>query len=128
MTYDVDFKQFGSNMQNFKIFSFWPFFFSIENALFRNVFFTYNVPVVLYPPAKQSFRGYIVFSMSGILSFRQYLRCCSITLIAFVRFCSNLHHTLTIRQCIFNRKIGAEGLVLQELCHFVILKICLYYD
>ena len=24
---------------------------------------------------------------------------CCITLIAFVRFCSKLHHTLTIRQC-----------------------------
>ena len=48
---------------------------------------------------------------------------------AFVRFCSNLHHTITIRQCMFDRKIGAEGSVLQELCHFVILTIrCLCYD
>ena len=52
---------------------------------------------------------------------------CSKTLIAFVRFCSNLHHILTIRQCIFDRKIGAEGSVLQELCHFVIITIrCLH--
>ena len=29
----------------------------------------------------------------------------------------------------FDRKTGAEGSVLQELCHFVILTIrCLYYD
>ena len=40
----------------------------------------------------------------------------------FVRFCSNLHHTLTIRQCMFGRKKGAEGSVLQvlDLCHFVV--------
>ena len=54
---------------------------------------------------------------------------CSITLIAFVWFYSYLHHTITIRQCMFDMKIGAEGSVLQELCHFVILTIrCLYYD
>ena len=39
---------------------------------------------------------------------------CSISLIGFVRFCSNLHHTLTIKQCICSRKMGAEGSVLQE--------------
>ena len=38
----------------------------------------------------------------------------------FVRFCSNFHNTITIRQCVFGGKIGDEGLVLQELCHFVI--------
>ena len=38
----------------------------------------------------------------------------SITLIAFIWFCSYLHHTITIRQCMFERKIGAEGSVLQE--------------
>ena len=48
---------------------------------------------------------------------------CSITFITCVRFCSNLHHTLTIRECMFNRKIGAEGSVLQDLCLCVILMI-----
>ena len=38
----------------------------------------------------------------------------------FVRICSNFHHTITIRQCMFDCKIGAEGSVLQELCHFLI--------
>ena len=51
----------------------------------------------------------------------------SITLIAFVWFCSYLHHTITIRQCVFERKLGAEGSVLQELCHFVILTIRFLY-
>ena len=38
----------------------------------------------------------------------------SITLVAFVWFCSYLyHHTITIVQCMFERKIGAEGSVLQ---------------
>ena len=41
--------------------------------------------------------------------FRPHLRCLLYTLMAFVRFCSNLHHTITITQCIFGRKIGAEG-------------------
>ena len=82
---------------------------------------------IIIPPAKHSFRGVSCFQHvgdSGILStFKVF-----ITLIAFVRFCSNLHHTLTIRQCMFGGKIGAEGSVLQELCHFVILTIrCLYY-
>ena len=48
-------------------------------------------------------------------------RFCSVTFVALARFCSNFHHTLTIRHCMFYRKIGAEGSVLQELCHFVIL-------
>ena len=53
----------------------------------------------------------------------------SITLTAFVRFCSDLHHTITIRQCMFDRKIRAEGSVFQDLCHFVILTIrCFYFD
>ena len=48
---------------------------------------------------------------------------------AVVQFCSNLHHTLNSRQCMFDRKIGAEESVLQELCLFVILTIrCWYYD
>ena len=38
----------------------------------------------------------------------------------FVRFCSNFHHTITIRQCTYGDKIGTEGSVLQELCHIVI--------
>ena len=38
----------------------------------------------------------------------------------FVRFCSNFHSIITIRQCVFDGKIGDEGSVLQELCHFVI--------
>ena len=50
-----------------------------------------------------------------------FLRFCSVTLIALALFCSNFHHTLTIRHCMFCRKIGAEGSVLQEFCHFVIL-------
>ena len=41
--------------------------------------------------------------------------------VALARFCSNFHHTITISNCMFCRKIGAEGSVLQELCHFVIL-------
>ena len=56
------------------------------------------------------------------------------TLVALARFFSNFHHTLTIRHCMFCRKIGAEGSVLQELCHFVILtardhffKVLLFY-
>ena len=53
--------------------------------------------------------GYTVFSMSVIPSFCQHLGFCSIALIAFVQFFFNLHHTLTIRQCMFNRKIGTEG-------------------
>ena len=57
--------------------------------------------------------GYTVFSMSVILWFHQFYGIYFITLIAFVRFCSNLHHTLTIRQCMFDRKIGAAGSVLQ---------------
>ena len=57
-------------------------------------------------------------------SFRQHL---SVLLYNFDSFCLILfkftHHTLTIRECMFDRKIGAEGSVLQELCLFVILII-----
>ena len=42
---------------------------------------------------------------------------CSITLIAFVWFCSKLHHTLPIRQCTFARKIGAEGSISRVMPH-----------
>ena len=34
-----------------------------------------------------------------------------------------LHNIFTIRQCMFGRKIGAEGSVFQELYDFVILTI-----
>ena len=50
-----------------------------------------------------------------------FYRFCSVTFVALARFCSNFHHTLTNRHCMFCRKIGAEGSVLQELCHFVFL-------
>ena len=58
-----------------------------------------------------------------IPSFRHHFfyRFCSVTFVALARFCSNFHHTLTIRHCKFCKKIGAEGSVLQTLCHFVIL-------
>ena len=72
--------------------------------LFFATFSTMNFVIFLYS-------WYTVFSMSVD----------SITSIAFVWFCSNLQHIITIRQCMFDRKIGAEGSVLQELCHFVIL-------
>ena len=98
---------------------------------------------LFYTPAKGVFRGVYCFQHvcpSMILltskgfapSFHDSVNSqgfCAITLIAFVQFCSNVHHTLTIRQCMFDREIGAEGSVLQELCLFVILTIrCLYYD
>ena len=82
----------------------------------------------IIPPAKHSFRGVYCFQPvrhSVIPSIRHsdsiFLRFCSVTLVALTRFCSNFHHTLTIRHCMFYRKKGAEGSVLQELCHFVIL-------
>ena len=53
-------------------------------------------------------------------SFHQHLRFSSVTLVMFVRFLSNFHDTVTIRQCMFDGKIGTEGSVLQELCHLVI--------
>ena len=80
------------------------------------------------PPAKRSFRGVYCFQPvrhSVIPWFRHseiiFLWFCSVTLVPTARFCSNFHHTLAIRHCMFCRKIGAEGSVLQELCHFVIL-------
>ena len=45
--------------------------------------------------------------------------------VAFVQFGSNLQQTLTVRCCMLGRKKGAEGSVLQQLCHFVILAIFL---
>ena len=44
-----------------------------------------------------------------------------------INFCSNFQHTLTVRQHMFYRKIGTEGSVLQELCHFVILSFCPHF-
>ena len=40
-------------------------------------------------------------------------------------FFPNLHCTLTIRQCMFSRKKGAQGQVLQEFCHFMMFAIWL---
>ena len=82
--------------------------------------------LVFIPPAKRSFRGVYCFEPvrhSVIPSFRDlfFLWFCSVTLVPTARFCSNFHRTLAIRHCMFCRKIGAEGSVLQELCHFVIL-------
>ena len=48
----------------------------------------------------------------------------SFCLILFIFTPHHYHQTMH-----FERKIGAEGLVLQELCRFVFLTIiCLYYD
>ena len=86
----------------------------------ENWFLTY------YTPRKRSLRGVYCFESvrdSMIPSFRDHFfyRFCSVTFVALARFCSNFHHRLTIRHCMFRKKIGAEGSVLQELCHFVIL-------
>ena len=79
----------------------------------------------LYPPQNVVLGGYTVLSLSVIPWFRHseiiFLWFCSVTLVPTARFCSNFHHTLAIRHCMFCRKIWAEGSVLQELCHFVIL-------
>ena len=56
-----------------------------------------------------------------ILNVMNFFKGFALTFVALARFCSNFHHTLTNRHCMFYRKIGAEGSVLQELCHFVIL-------
>ena len=79
----------------------------------------------LYPPQNAVLGGYTVLSLSVILWFRHseiiFLWFCSVTLVPTARFCSNFHHTLAIRHCMFYRKIGAEGSVLQEfmpLCNF----------
>ena len=71
---------------------------------------------LLYPLQNGVLGGYTVFSMSVIPSFHQHLRVLLCNFDSFLRFCSNLHYTLTIRECMFSRKIGAEGSVLQELC------------
>ena len=68
--------------------------------------------------------GYTVFSKSVVPKFRQHLM---ILLYNFDSFCPILfkfthHHNHQTNQQI-DRKIGAEGSVLQELCHFVILTI-----
>ena len=84
---------------------------------------THTQNVVFIPPAKCSFRGVYWFQHvhdSVIPStFKVFT-----TLIAFVRFCSNLHHTLIIRQCMFGMKIGAAGSVLQR----VIMLLCNSYN
>ena len=51
----------------------------------------------------------------------------SITLIAFIWFCSYLHHTITTRQCMFDRKIGVEGQYYKSYATFLTIR-CLYYD
>ena len=82
---------------------------------------SYRYLFLLYP-LQNIVLGAILFSACP--SFRlsiHILRFCSVTLVALARFCSNFHHTLTIRHCMYCRKIGAEGSVLQELFHFVIL-------
>ena len=84
------------------------------------------------PPPQNVVLGGILFSAcpsfrdSVIPRFRHsdiiFLRICPVTYVAHGRFCSNLYHTLDIiRHCMFCRKIGVEGSILQELCHFVIL-------
>ena len=84
----------------------------------------------LYSPQNRVLGGYTVFSMSVILKFRQHLRLLLYNFDSFCPILFKLHHTLTIGQCMFDRKIGAEGSVLQELCHFVILIIrcCIITD
>ena len=83
-----------------------------------------------YTNCKTSFIGVYCFHYVHdlvILSFRQHPRFLLYNINSFFRFL-NLHHTLTIRHCMCDRKVGAEGSVLQELCLFVILAIrCLYY-
>ena len=101
----------------------------LNKAIFRQLYVVYNYTGGLL--------GAVVGGIGGILcsacpSFRDSESkkgFCFITLIAFVRFCSSLLHTLTVRQCTFDRKIGAERSVLQELWLFVIFTIgCLYYN
>ena len=82
--------------------------------------------MIIIPPAKHSFRGVYCFPPvrdSVILSFRDSGNILSITKVALARFCSNFHHTLTIRHYTFCRKIGAKGSVLQELCHFLFFTV-----
>ena len=104
-----------------------------EYLMQTSIFFLAKREIIcIIPPPNGVLVGYTVFSMSMIPKFRYSVNIWgvySITLIAFVRVCSLLQHTLTIRQCMFDRKKGAETSVLQELWYFVILTIrCLYYD
>ena len=85
---------------------------------------------IIIPSAKHSFRGVCCFQPvrdSEILSFHDHFL--KVLLGNFITSCPILikfHLTLTIRHCMCFRKIGTEGTVLQELCHFVILTaICL---
>ena len=96
-------------------------------------FFT-AVKTIIIPPRKRSLRGVYCFESvrdSVIPSCRHsviiFYRFCSVTFVALARFCSNFHYTLTIRHCMFYKKIGAEGSVLQELCHFVILNVINFF-
>ena len=84
------------------------------------------------PPLKWSFNGVYCFQHvrdSENPKFCQHLKLLLYNFDSFCPICSNLHHALTIRQCMFGRKVGAEGSVLQELCHFKILIIrCIITD
>ena len=60
----------------------------------------------------------VVFDCIECWYLPSFLFCC-IPYVVFVQFWLNLHHTLTISQCMFGRKRGAEGSVLQDVCHFV---------
>ena len=73
--------------------------------------------------------GYTVFSMSVIPSFHQHLNVLPYNLDSFCQTLFKFTPHLAIRECMFNRKIGAEGSVLQELCLFVVLVIrCIITD
>ena len=64
-----------------------------------------------------------------IPSVRQHLRLLLYNFDSFSPILFKFTHTLTIRQCMLDWKIGAEVSVLQELCHFVILIIrCIITD
>ena len=83
------------------------------------------------PPPRMQLRKYTVFSLSVIPSFHQSINNSRFLLNNLCSFCPilNLHHTLTIRQCLFGTRRGTEELVLQELCHFVVLAVwCLQYS
>ena len=101
---------------------------NVKKSNFNSYIYT-----LFIPPAKQSFRGYTVLSMSVILwlhdsvipKFRPHLRFLLYNFDSFHPILFNFTPPLTIRQCMFDRKIGAEGSVLQELCHFVMFVLWL---
>ena len=91
----------------------------ICKLVFAALGFVIHVSLAFYtppppPPAKRRYRGCTVFSLSVIPP-----TICSVTSVSLVRFCSNFHHTLTIRHCMFYRKVRTKGSVLQEICYFV---------